>query len=137
MIRKLVVASMLSATMLMPAAAAVVVTAPAAVAAPATPSAGELQGKLQAALSGSAAELESGDASQIINVGQVIQRIPGYSWDVSGPISVDGDVLSATLNSRLGSYAFPFSVTWKNVGGTWKLSRESEDMLAGYANMAW
>ncbi|MEV0464775.1 hypothetical protein AB0I30_27830 [Nocardia tengchongensis] len=137
MIRKLVVASMLSATMLMPAAAAVVAAAPAAVAAPATPSAGALQGKLQAALSGSAAELESGDASQIVNVGQVIQRIPGYSWDVSGPISVDGDVLSATLNSRLGSYSFPFSVTWKDVDGTWKLSRESEDMLVSYANMAW
>ncbi|MFD7846825.1 hypothetical protein ACFV4K_28330 [Nocardia sp. NPDC059764] len=136
MIRKFVVASMLSASLLAPAVA-VVATAPAAVAAPATPSAGELQGKLQAALNGSSAELESGDASQIVNVRQVIQRIPGYSWDVSGPISVDGDVLSATLNSRLGSYAFPFSVTWKNVGGTWKLSRESEEMLASYANMAW
>ncbi|MFE5286390.1 hypothetical protein ACFRAQ_15600 [Nocardia sp. NPDC056611] len=136
MIRKFVVASMLSASLLAPAVA-VVATAPAAVAAPATPSAGELQGKLQAALNGSAAELESGDASQIGNVNQVIQRIPGYSWDVSGPISVDGDVLSATLNSRLGSYSFPFSVTWKNVGGTWKLSRESEEMLASYANMAW
>ncbi|MEU1203694.1 hypothetical protein [Nocardia sp. NPDC005825] len=136
MIRKFVVASMLSASLLAPAVA-VVATAPAAVAAPATPSAGELQGKLQAALNGSAAELESGDASQIANVSQVIQRIPGYSWDVSGPISVDGDVLSATLNSRLGSYAFPFSVTWKDVGGTWKLSRESEEMLASYANMAW
>ncbi|MEU1426363.1 hypothetical protein ABZ412_04705 [Nocardia sp. NPDC005746] len=136
MIRKFVVASMLSASLLAPAVA-VVATAPAAVATPATPSTGELQGKLQAALNGSAAELESGDASQIVNVAQVIQRIPGYSWDVSGPVSVDGDVLSATLNSRLGSYAFPFSVTWKNVGETWKLSRESQDMLVSYANMAW
>ncbi|QLY33157.1 hypothetical protein [Nocardia huaxiensis] len=136
MVRKFVAASMSAAALLLPVSAAVVVSAPAAIAAPATPSAGELQGKLQSALNGNAAELESGDASQIVNVGTTIARIPGYSWDVSG-VSVDGDVLSATLNSRLGSYSFPIPLTWKNIGGTWKLSQESQDTLVSYANMAW
>ncbi|WP_067721413.1 hypothetical protein [Nocardia yamanashiensis] len=137
MLRSLVAASVAAAALLMPAAAVVVATAPAAVAAPATPSAGELQGKLQAALNGSSAELESGNGGSLAGVGQVISRIPGYSWDVSGPVTVDGDTLSATLNSRLGDYTFPIPVTWKNVGGTWKLSQESESTLVSYANMAW
>ncbi|MFC9995291.1 hypothetical protein [Nocardia sp. NPDC127526] len=137
MIRSLVAASLATAALLSPVAAVVVVTAPAAVAAPATPSPGELQGKLQAALNGSAAELESGDAAAIAVVGQTINRIPGYSWDVSGPVTVDGDVLNATLNSRLGSYSYPIPLTWKNIGGTWKLSQESQDTLVSYANMAW
>ncbi|WP_194816708.1 hypothetical protein [Nocardia sp. XZ_19_385] len=137
MIRSFAAASMTAAALLLPVGAAVVVTAPVAVAAPAAPSPAELQGKLQAALNGSAAELESGDTSKIRNVGQVISQIPGYNWDVSGPVTVDGDVLSATLNSRLGEYSYPIPVTWKNVGGTWKLSRESEELLASYANMAY
>lgn len=137
MIRSFVAASMATASLLLPVSAAVVIAAPVAIAAPAAPSPGELQGKLQAALNGSAAELESGDPSQIGIVGQKISQIPGYSWDVSGPVTVDGDVLSATLNSRLGSYSFPIPVTWKNIGGTWKLSQETQDTLVGYANMAW
>ena len=84
-----------------------------------------------------ASELESGDASGLAVVRDTVNRIPGYSWDVSGPVTVDGDTLSATLNSRLGDYAFPIPVTWKNIGGTWKLSQESEETLVGYATMAW
>ncbi|MEU0539607.1 hypothetical protein [Nocardia sp. NPDC005978] len=136
MIRKFLAASMATAGLLLPVSAAVVLTAPVAIAAPATPSAGELQGKLQSALNGNAAELESGNAAGIQGVGRTIAAIPGYSWDVSGPISVDGDVLSANLNSRLGSYNYPIPVTWVNVGGTWKFSAESEQLLIGYASMA-
>lgn len=135
--RSLVAASMAFATVFAPVTAAVVATAPAAIAAPATPSAGELYGKLQAAMNGSASELESGNAGGLAVVRDTVNRIPGYSWDVSGPVTVDGDVLSATLNSRLGDYAFPIPVTWVNVGGTWKLSQESEQTLVGYATMAW
>lgn len=135
--RSLVAASMAFATIFAPVTAAVVATAPAAIAAPATPSVGELYGKLQAAMNGSASELESGNASGLAVVRDTVNRIPGYSWDVSGPVTVDGDTLSATLNSRLGDYAFPIPVTWKNIGGTWKLSQESEQTLVGYATMAW
>ncbi|MET9216860.1 MULTISPECIES: hypothetical protein [unclassified Nocardia] len=135
--RSLVAASMAVATIFAPVTAAVVATAPAAIAAPATPSAGELQGKLQAAMNGSSAELESGNAGSLTVVRDTVNRIPGYSWDVSGPVTVDGDTLSATLNSRLGDYAFPIPVTWKNIGGTWKLSQESESTLVSYATMAW
>ncbi|MFD3596515.1 hypothetical protein ACFWU5_27680 [Nocardia sp. NPDC058640] len=135
--RSLFAASMAVAALFAPVTAAVVATAPAAIAAPATPSAGELYGKLQAAMNGSAAELESGDASGLAVVNQTVNRIPGYSWDVSGPVTVDGDTLSATLNSRLGDYTFPIPVTWVNVDETWKLSQESESTLVGYATMAW
>ncbi|MEU8895131.1 hypothetical protein [Nocardia sp. NPDC048505] len=136
MIRKFAAASMTAAALLIPVGAAVVVTAPAAIAAPAAPSTGALQGKLQAALNGSAAELESGDPSKLAVVGAVINRIPGYNWSVIGPVSVNGDVLSANLNSCLGENCYPIPVTWKNVDNTWKFSRESEELLASYANMA-
>ncbi|WP_446224663.1 hypothetical protein ACTWPB_05795 [Nocardia sp. IBHARD005] len=135
--RSLVAASMAFATIFAPVTAAVVATAPAAIAAPATPSAGQLYGKLQAAMNGSAAELESGNAGGLVVVRDTVNRIPGYSWDVSGPVTVDGDTLSATLNSRLGSYAFPIPLTWKDIDGTWKLSQESEQTLVSYATMAW
>lgn len=135
--RSLVAASMAVATLFAPVAVAVVATAPAAIAAPATPSAGELQGKLQAALNGSTAEVESGDASGLTVVRDRIAAIPGYHWDVSGPVTVEGDTLSATLNSRLGDYTYPIPVTWKDIDGTWKLSRESEQTLVGYASMSY
>ncbi|MFD4430348.1 hypothetical protein [Nocardia sp. NPDC058497] len=135
--RSLVAASMAVATIFAPVTAAVVATAPAAIAAPATPSVGQLQGKLQAAMNGSSAELESGNGAGMIVVRDTVNRIPGYSWNVSGPVTVDGDTLSATLNSRLGDYAFPIPVTWKDIDGTWKLSQESESTLVSYATMAW
>ncbi|MFD3707563.1 hypothetical protein ACFWUP_30885 [Nocardia sp. NPDC058658] len=135
--RSFVAASMAVATIFAPITAAVVATAPAAIAAPATPSAGELYGKLQSAMNGSAAELESGDASGMAVVNQTVNRIPGYSWDISGPVTVEGNTLSATLNSRLGDYVFPIPVTWVDVDGTWKLSQESEQTLVSYATMAW
>lgn len=97
------------------------------------PSDGELQGKLQAALNGSANELESGDPGSITIVRDRIALIPGYTWSVSGG-SVSGDVLSANLQSCLGQ-CFPIPVTWKNIDGTWKLSRESQDTLVSYANL--
>ncbi|MFC9969103.1 hypothetical protein [Nocardia ignorata] len=135
--RSFAAASLAVATLFAPVTAAVVATAPAAIAAPATPSTGELQGKLQAAMNGSAAELESGNASGLAVVNQTVNRIPGYSWSVSGPVTVEGDTLSATLNSTLGDYTFPIPVTWKDVDGTWKLSQESESTLVSYATMAW
>ncbi|WP_278266127.1 hypothetical protein [Nocardia sp. AG03] len=135
--RSLAAASMAVATLFAPVAVAVVATAPAAIAAPATPSVGELQGKLQAALNGSTAEVESGDASGLTVVRDRISAIPGYHWDVSGPVTVEGDTLSATLNSRLGDYTYPIPVTWKDIDGTWKLSKESEDTLVGYATMSY
>lgn len=103
--------------------------------APPVPSEGELQGKLQSALNGSANELESGDASSITVVRDRIALLPGYTWSVGGPVSVSGDVLSATLQSCLGQ-CFPIPLTWKNVEGTWKLSQESQNELVGYAQMA-
>ena len=137
MIRKFVAASAAAASLLLPVSAVVVATAPTAIAAPAAPSAGQLHNKLVAAMNGDASELESGSAAGIQAVSARIAQIPGYSWDVSGPVSVNGDVLSATLNSRLGAYAFPIPVTWVNVGETWKFSQESEELLVSYANMAW
>ncbi|WP_280343325.1 hypothetical protein [Nocardia neocaledoniensis] len=134
--RSLFAASMAVAALFAPVTAAVV-AAPAAIAAPATPSPGELQGKLQAAMNGSGAELESGNAGSLAVVRDTVNRIPGYSWDVSGPVTVDGDTLSATLNSRLGDYTYPIPVTWKDIDGTWKLSQESESELVSYATMAW
>ncbi|MFC4125145.1 hypothetical protein [Nocardia rhizosphaerae] len=134
--RSFAAATMAVAALFAPVTAAVV-AAPAAIAAPAAPSAGELQGKLQAAMNGSAAELESGNAGSLTVVRDTVNRIPGYTWYVTGPVTVEGDTLSATLNSQLGDYVFPIPVTWKNIDGTWKLSQESESTLVSYATMAW
>ncbi|MBL1074695.1 hypothetical protein JK358_09825 [Nocardia sp. 2] len=135
MVRKFVAASMSAAALLLPVSAAAVIAAPAAVAAPAAPSAGELQGTMQAALNGSGAALESGDASRIGAVKTRIAAIPGYSWSITGGVSVDGDVANATLDSRLGDYSYPIPVTFKYVDGSWKVSRETEDLLVSYASM--
>lgn len=135
--RSFAAASLAVAAVFAPVTVAVVATAPAAIAAPATPSVGELQGKLTAAMNGSSAELESGNAGSLVVVRDTVNRIPGYRWSVAGPVSVDGDTLYATLNSQLGDYIYPIPVTWKNVNGTWKLSQESESTLVGYATMAW
>ncbi|MFF0545889.1 hypothetical protein ACWEVD_31600 [Nocardia thailandica] len=137
MIRSFAAASLAAAALLMPVTAAVVATAPVAVAAPAAPSAGELNGVVQSAFNGNSGALESGDASSIAVVRERVNAIPGYHWSVVGPVSVDGDVASATINSSLGDYTFPIPVTFKYIGGAWKLSQESEQTLIGYATMSW
>ncbi len=137
MIRRLFAGSMAAAAIVVSAGSIAVVTAPTAIAAPAAPSPGELQGKLQSALNGNSAELESGDSSQLSVVTQRISQIPGYSWDVSGPVNVDGGVLSATLHSRLGTYDYPVLLTWKDIGGTWKLSQESQNEIISIATLQW
>ena len=136
MIRRLIAAPMAAAAIVM-SAGFVVVTAPTAVAAPATPSPGELQGKLQAALGGDSSELESGNAGNIAVVRDRISQIPGYSWYVSGPVNVDGGTLTATLHSTLGSYDYPVQLTWYDIDGKWKLSQASENELISIATLQW
>lgn len=95
----------------------------------------ELQGKLQAALNGNGAELESGNAGNIAVVRTRVTQIPGYHWDISGPVTVNGPTLNATLHSRLGGYDYPVPMQWKLINDTWKLSKQSEDTLVGMANL--
>ena len=132
-IRRFAAAPMAAAAIFASVGAISVAIAPHAIAAPAAPSPGELQGKLASALNGNAGELASGDGSSLGIVRDRINQIPGYTWDVSGPVSVNGDTLSATLHSRLGSYDYQVPLTWTDVDGTWKLSQESQQQLVGIA----
>ncbi|MBJ8347506.1 hypothetical protein [Antrihabitans sp. YC2-6] len=137
MIRRLIAAPMAAAAIFVTAGSVAVIAASPAIAAPATPSPGELQGKLQSALAGNSAELESGNASSLGVVNQRIAAIPGYSWDISGPVNNDGSTLSATLHSRLGSYDYPVLLTWVDSDGMWKLSQASENEILAIANLQW
>ncbi|NKY30156.1 hypothetical protein [Nocardia gamkensis] len=99
------------------------------------PGTGELRAKMAvlfnagASRSARAAELENGEAglAAFDRAAALIAVAPAsWRWDVVGPVSVDGDVLSAKLlTSTEGYEPWYFDLSWRQVGGTWKLTQES------------
>lgn len=122
-----------------PAAAAPVVTPMRTQA----PGPGELQAKLQVALNrgaaptARAAELEAGAAGLPL-VDQVAAAMdaapPSFRWSILGPVTVNGDVLSAQLQTAVDGYdPFYYTLTWRQIDGTWKLTREAQCTVASVA----
>ncbi|MEU2034701.1 hypothetical protein [Nocardia amamiensis] len=142
-------AAMLAAVALFGAFGTVAATVP-ATAAPLTaplhaaaPGPGELKAKLQTAIntgaarSVRAAELEAGEAGLPLldQVGAAMASAPpSFRWTILGPVSVNGNVLSAQLQTAVDGFdPFYFTLTWKQIGGTWKLTREAECTVASVA----
>jgi hypothetical protein len=121
-------------------ASAVPITAPVHTAAPGV---GELQSKMQlildtkAARAARAGELEAGDAGVPLmdKVGGVMASVPGFRWQAVAPVTVNGDTLTHNLQINVPGFdTMTIQLSWKNIGGTWKLSRDSECTIAYYAN---
>ncbi|MEV0356885.1 hypothetical protein AB0H71_12555 [Nocardia sp. NPDC050697] len=112
----------------------------------AAPSVGELQAKLQLVLNSGAgrgaraAELEGGEAdlATIDKITGVISSVPSFAWYVTGPVNVSGDTLTANLQTTVSGYApFPLiEVSWRQVGGGWKLTSESVCTVGYYASVS-
>ncbi|WP_433661673.1 hypothetical protein ACQPW1_05545 [Nocardia sp. CA-128927] len=147
--KKPVAAIALAAATLMGALGSVAVATPASAApivAPlhaSAPGTGELKAKLQVALNtgaprvARAAELEAGEAGLplVDQVGTAMAATPpSFRWNILGPVTVNGDILGATLETAVDGYdPFHFDLTWKNIDGTWKLTREAECTVASVA----
>lgn len=59
---------------------------------------------------------------------------PSFRWTILGPVSVNGDTLSAKLQTAVDGFdPFQFNLTWRQLDGTWKLTRESECTVASVA----
>ncbi|WP_019931184.1 hypothetical protein [Nocardia sp. BMG111209] len=109
----------------------------------AAPGVGELQSKLQVVLnpggsrSARAAELEAGEAGLplVDQVGTVMAAAPpSFRWSVQGPVGVDGDRLTAGLQTAIDGYdPWNFQLSWVQVDGAWKLTREAECTIASIA----
>ncbi|WP_328409179.1 hypothetical protein [Nocardia sp. NBC_00403] len=139
----------LAATALIGAFATATVSTP-AIAAPLTaplraeaPGTGELKAKLALAINtgasraARAAELEAGAAGLPLldQVGGAMAAAPpSFRWTILGPVSVNGDTLSAKLQTAVDGFdPFQFNLTWRQLDGTWKLTRESECTVASVA----
>ncbi|MEV6427921.1 hypothetical protein [Nocardia sp. NPDC051463] len=100
-----------------------------------TPGTAELRAKLAvlfnagAPRAARAAELESGAAGlpAFDRAAALIAIAPAsWRWDVTGPVSVNGDVLSAKLSTSTPGYEpWTFDMSWRQVDGSWKLTQES------------
>ncbi|WP_194834034.1 hypothetical protein [Nocardia sp. XZ_19_369] len=127
-------------------ATATAITASPALAAPlsapmhaAAPSAAELTTKLRLAVntgaprSARAAELESGEAgvATMDKIGAILLAAPpSLRYNVVNP-SVSGDRIDAQLRVTTEGYPdFNYDASWKQLDGTWKLSRASECSIA-------
>ncbi|MGO4616282.1 hypothetical protein AB4305_18585 [Nocardia sp. 2YAB30] len=109
----------------------------------AAPAPAELQAKLGlllnkgAARADRAAELEVGEAGLPIidQVSSLIATLPGYQWSIVGPVNVRGDYLTAELKTVATGYDdMPLvDLSWRQIDGKWKLSRESLCTIAGFA----
>ncbi|MFE7796329.1 hypothetical protein [Nocardia sp. NPDC057440] len=127
-------------------ATGIVVTAAPAAAAPLVaplrveaPGASQLTAKLgvalnmRAARATRAAELESGEAgvATMDKIGGLLLAAPpSLRYNVFGP-SVSGDRIDAQLRVSTEGYPdFTYDVSWKQIDGSWKLTRESECSLA-------
>ena len=113
------------------------------VAAPAALSEGQLVAKLQILLNpgasdeAKAAELEAGYGG-LASVNQVASALaaagPAYSWTVVGPVTADGSVMTAQLQTSLVGFGDRLApISWKWIDGTWKLSNESACYVASQA----
>ncbi|MGW4353481.1 hypothetical protein ACWELJ_15495 [Nocardia sp. NPDC004582] len=104
---------------------------------------GDLEAKLQTALNTGAGadaranELEAGHAGLPLldQVGTAMNAAPpSFRWTILGPVTENGDTLSATLQTAVDGFdPFTFPLTWKLIDGTWKLSSESECTVASVA----
>ncbi|WP_329415540.1 hypothetical protein OG563_22660 [Nocardia vinacea] len=109
----------------------------------ATPGLGELKAKLQLVLntgasrSARAAELEAGEAGLSLadQVGSVMASAPpSFRWNVLGPVNVSGDLLTAQLTTAIDGWdPWYFDLSWKQIDGEWKLTREAECTIASVA----
>ncbi|MET8648632.1 MULTISPECIES: hypothetical protein [Nocardia] len=100
-----------------------------------TPGVGELRAKVSvlfntgASRSARAAELENGEAGlpAFDRAATLIAIAPAsWHWDVVGPITNDGDVVYARLLTATDGYdPWYFDFSWRQIGGTWKLTQES------------
>ncbi|WP_067695845.1 hypothetical protein [Nocardia jejuensis] len=111
----------------------------------AQPGLGDLQSKLRLALNtgadrgARANELEAGDAGLAIldQVGGVMNSVPSLRWALAGPVNQNGDTLTANLQVTVDGYGtFPnIELSWREIDGTWKLTREAECSVAYYAGL--
>lgn len=109
------------------------------------PGLGDLSSKLQLVLNpggnraARAAELEAGDAGLGLmdQIGGVINTVPSLRWQLAGPVNDNGDTLTANLQVTVDGYGtFPnIELTWRQIDGTWKLTRDSECSVAYYAGL--
>ncbi|MEV0293162.1 hypothetical protein [Nocardia sp. NPDC050710] len=117
-------------------AAAAPITAPLRAQAP---SAGELTAKLGVAINpgagraARAAELESGEAG-IATMDKIADLMamapPSLRYTVINP-SVSGNRIDAQLLVTTEGYPdFTYDVSWKQIGGTWKLTQQAQCSLA-------
>ncbi|MFI9506261.1 hypothetical protein [Nocardia sp. NPDC052566] len=107
------------------------------------PGTGELKSKLQLALNTGAArsaranELEAGEAGigLVDQVGTVMAAAPpSFKWNIVGPVNVSGDTLTAQLTTSVDGWdPWFFDVSWKQIDGTWKLTRQGECTVASVA----
>ncbi|MVU79033.1 hypothetical protein GPX89_17485 [Nocardia sp. ET3-3] len=121
-------------------ASALPVTAPMKAA---NPGVGELHSKLALILDTSADraaranELEAGEAGLplIDQVGTVIAAAPpSFKWSVLGPVNVSGDTMTAGLQTSVDGFdPWNWTLTWRDIDGTWKLTRDSECTVASIA----
>ncbi|MEU7631034.1 hypothetical protein AB0C34_13760 [Nocardia sp. NPDC049220] len=103
------------------------------------PGAGELTAKLRVAINTGAArgtraaELESGDAGVATMdkiAGLLAAAPPSLRYSVINP-STSGDRIDAQLLVTTEGYPnFTYDVSWKQIDGTWKLTRAAECSLA-------
>lgn len=109
----------------------------------AAPGTGELKAKLQTAMNtgapraARAAELEAGEAGLPLldQVGGAMAAAPpSFRWNVVGPVTENGDTLGAQLQTAVDGFEpFYFDLSWRQIDGTWKLTRESECTVASVA----
>ncbi|MFE3188796.1 hypothetical protein ACFXHA_07275 [Nocardia sp. NPDC059240] len=128
-----------TAATVVPAAAAPVIVPVKAT----NPGVGELQSKLALVLNTGASraaranELEAGEAGMALidQVGSVIAAAPpSFKWSVQGPVNVSGDTLTAGLQTSIDGFdPWNFTLTWRDIDGTWKLTRDGECTVASIA----
>ncbi|WP_083874006.1 hypothetical protein [Nocardia paucivorans] len=102
------------------------------------PAAGELTAKLAVAVdrgapaAARAAELESGAAGlpTMDKIADLLAAAPGLKYQVVNPV-VSGDRIDAQLLVTTPGYPdFTYNVAWRQIDGTWKLTRDSECAIA-------
>lgn len=110
---------------------------------PTTPTEAELIGALQSLLDrgvseGTRAAAVEGGAAALPTIDAVGNALtlagPVYKWTITGPVTSDGQVLTAQLKTSLVGFGDRFAtLKWKWIDGRWKLSNESVCALAANA----
>ncbi|WP_040804353.1 hypothetical protein [Nocardia concava] len=145
-LRRIAVAAVAVAAVLGGTAATVAPASALPVAAPvkaANPGVGELQSKLALLLNTGASraaranELEAGEAGLplIDQVATVVAAAPpSFKYTVLGPVNVSGDTLSTGFQTSIDGFdPWNWTLTWRDIDGTWKLTRDSECTVASIA----